>query len=113
MSNEYLNQLNMVLFQLWCEVQIKGVKHINLFLNLLDPEGMINRQDFTQAILKNSIMSEFQMKILLKFYDSLDTGMINGQGFIEHFTNRDVSGIAQALNVKIDVFPFIFHKLLR
>jgi len=44
--------------------------------------------------MKLSIMSEFQMKILLQFYDSLDTGMVNGQAFIEHLTNRDVSGIA-------------------
>lgn len=113
MSNEYLNQLNFVLFQLWCEVQIKAMKHATIFQGFLDPEGNIKKADFQSALSKLSIMSEFQLKVLFKFYDSLDTGMVNGQAFIEHLTNRDVVGIAQALNIKNELLPYLFHKLLR
>jgi hypothetical protein len=38
----------------------------------------VKRSDFQSALTKVSIMSEFQMNTLLKFYDSLNTGTIHG-----------------------------------
>lgn len=78
MSNEYFNQLNIVLYQLWSEISIKQVKHQQIFNGMLDPDGNLKRNDFHTALVKVSIMSEFQFGILLKFYDSLNTETLNG-----------------------------------
>jgi hypothetical protein len=52
------------------------------------------------------------MNIILKYYDSLNTEMINGTAFLEHLLNKDLIGIASGVNLKCDLIPYIFHKIL-
>lgn len=58
-------------------------------------------------------MSELQMGILLKFYDSLGTQKVHGQTFIEHLTHKELIGNVQAVLLKNDLFPFLMHRHLQ
>ena len=69
--------------------------------------------DFVSAIRKVSIMSEYQVEILLQYYDSLNTQKINGTSFLEQLCSRDMMANSQAINIRNDVFPYLLHCLLK
>lgn len=57
-------------------------------------------------------MSQAQIDILLQFYDSLNTEMINGNIFLEHLTHKDFVGYATQLCMKNDLIPYYLQKTL-
>jgi len=53
------------------------------------------------------------MEIILQYYDSLGTAQVDGATFLEQLCSRDMMANSQAINVRNDVFPYIFHCLLK
>jgi hypothetical protein len=58
MSHEYFNKLNLVMYQLWCEIHFKGVKHATIFNQMTDEDGFVKKSDFIMTIAKYSILSQ-------------------------------------------------------
>ena len=106
MSHEFMNQVNLTMYQFFTEVQYKQVKHATIFQAFADQEGCIKKSEFLQTINKYSVMSEYQANILLLFYDCLNTEFINGNLFIEHLTHKDFIGYANQVCIKNDLIPY-------
>lgn len=72
----------------------------------------MTRTDFTTAIGKISIMSEFQISIIFQFYDSLKMGKVHGNTIIEHLMMKDFTLVASSINLGNELIPYFFHKTL-
>ena len=112
MSHEYFNTLNFVLYQLYAEIHFKQVKHATIFAHCTDSEGFVKKTDFIAALNKCSILSESQLAILLKFYDSLNTELVHGATFIEHLTHKEFVNIATQVTIKNDLIPYYYQIVL-
>jgi len=72
----------------------------------------VNKSDFISAIGKVSIMSEYQISIVLQFYDSLKINKVHGNTFIEHLMMKDFILIASSINLRNELIPYFLHKTL-
>jgi hypothetical protein len=46
------------MYQLWCEIHFKGVKHATIFNQMTDEDGFVKKSDFIMTIAKYSILSK-------------------------------------------------------
>ena len=123
MSHEYFNKLNFIMYQLYCEILFKQVKHATIFAQITDSDGngkplfcepliIVKKADFVSTLQKYSIVSPSQIEILLQFYDPLKTDMVFCTAFIEHMTNREFVNTATQVTVKNDLIPYFYQKVL-
>lgn len=75
---------------------------------MTDEDGNVKKSDFIMTINKYSVLSQSQIEILLKFYDSLGTDMVHGQTFIEHLTSKEFVNIVTQVTIKNDLIPYYY-----